>query len=101
MVKKRGMVIVVMLLCCTVSAVSAWGTVNLAQSVSLEENYPGAGGSIAADPAYAGVVSYQDPMVPEFPTIAAPLGMIIGLLGILFALRNRYFSFHRESVNKR
>lgn len=95
-VKKRGLAIVVLLVCWSISAVSAWGMVAPVETVS-----PDGSVRVAADQAYAGMVSGQDSYVPEFPTIAAPLGLIIGLLGILFALRNRYFSFQRNSVNKR
>lgn len=53
------------------------------------------------DQAYIDVDDCTPPSVPEFPTIAAPLGLIIGLVGLIFALRNKYFSFHRDFRNKR
>lgn len=57
--------------------------------------------TVPVDQAYIDVVRCTPPSVPEFPTLAVPLALIVGLSGVLFVLRQKYLTFSQHSIERK
>ncbi|MFA5397051.1 MAG: hypothetical protein WC346_13665 [Methanogenium sp.] len=78
---KSGIFIIALLLCLLVFTVSAQYMIESPNIVSLD--------GVPVQTVQPDVSSTDKPTcIPEFPVVALPLGMMVGLLGAAFMLRN-------------